>query len=195
MSRLLGLVLMVAANGAHGEWTLNNEASVVTFVSVKATHVAEIHRFADVRGRVDDEGNVDLSVELASVQTEIDIRDEAMREKLFETDVFPSADLTARVDVDRIDALGVGESLVQPVEASLSLHGYRSGLTVSLRITRLDADRLMVVSEQPVVLNARDFGLEPGLEALREIAGLPSISLAVPVTFVLVFEAIRAGLA
>ncbi len=64
-----------------------------------------------------------------------------------------------------------------------------------LRITRLDLDRLMVVSEQPVVVNARDFGLVPGVEALRKIVGLSSISLAVPVTFVLVFEAIRAGLA
>ncbi len=195
MSRLLGLALMAAAHCAHGEWTLNNEASVLTFVSVKATHVAEIHRFADVRGSVDDEGNVDLSVQLASVQTAIDIRDEAMREKLFETDVYPSAELTARVDLEKIDALGMGESLVQPVEASLSLHGQRSGLTVLLRITRLDLDRLMVVSEQPVVVNARDFGLVPGVEALRKIVGLSSISLAVPVTFVLVFEAIRAGLA
>ncbi len=193
MSRLLGLALMIAAHGAHGEWTLNSDASTLAIVSVKATHVAEVHRFTDVRGRVDDEGSLELSVELASVRTAIDIRDEAMREKLFETDAFPSADLTARVDLDRIDVLGLGESLVAPVEASLSLHGQRSALTVLLRITRLDVDRLMVVSEQPVIIDAREFGLAPGVEALRAIAGLPSISLAVPVTFVLVFEAIQAG--
>jgi hypothetical protein len=39
-----------------------------------------------------------------------------------------------------------------------------------------------------VIVNAANLGLADGLEKLREIAGLPSISKAVPVSFVLVFE-------
>ena len=41
-----------------------------------------------------------------------------------------------------------------------------------------------------MVVNAFQFQLEEGVEALREIAGLPSISLAVPVNFVFQFDSI-----
>jgi hypothetical protein len=44
------------------------------------------------------------------------------------------------------------------------------------------------MSKKPVVVNAPEFKLAEGVEALREIAGLPSISLAVPVSFVLAFD-------
>jgi len=37
-------------------------------------------------------------------------------------------------------------------------------------------------------VNASQVGLLAGIEKLRELAGLPSISPAVPVTFSLIFE-------
>jgi hypothetical protein len=45
------------------------------------------------------------------------------------------------------------------------------------------------VTLAPLVLNAADFGLAEGLESLRALAGLPAISLAVPVSAVLIFNA------
>ena len=47
---------------------------------------------------------------------------------------------------------------------------------------------LLVATRKPVVVNAPAFNLTDGVEALRAIAGLPNISLAVPVSFVLEFE-------
>ncbi|MED5420009.1 MAG: YceI family protein, partial [Pseudomonadota bacterium] len=41
---------------------------------------------------------------------------------------------------------------------------------------------------RPVIVNAWEFALGEGVEALRAIAGLDSISLAVPVSFVLAFD-------
>ncbi|OQX14641.1 MAG: hypothetical protein BWK73_09005 [Thiothrix lacustris] len=46
---------------------------------------------------------------------------------------------------------------------------------------------MQVTTVAPIVLNAADFDLAAGLTALREIAGLTSISNAVPVTFFLSF--------
>lgn len=43
----------------------------------------------------------------------------------------------------------------------------------------------MVTSAQPVIINATDYGLTDGINKLRDLAGLPSISYAVPVTFTL----------
>jgi hypothetical protein len=57
-----------------------------------------------------------------------------------------------------------------------------------LTVAKLGRQRLLVTSERPLLLNAADVGLADGVERLREIAGLPSISPAVPVSFVLLFE-------
>jgi hypothetical protein len=46
----------------------------------------------------------------------------------------------------------------------------------------------MVSSRKPVIVNAASVDLADGIEALREVANLPSISKAVPVSFVLTFE-------
>ena len=48
---------------------------------------------------------------------------------------------------------------------------------------RRSGDRLLVTSSQPVVVDAGALGLDEGVERLREIAGLPSITPAVPVSF------------
>ena len=41
----------------------------------------------------------------------------------------------------------------------------------------------------PLVINAADFDLAPGLDSLRKLAGLSAISLSVPVGAVLIFTA------
>ena len=43
-------------------------------------------------------------------------------------------------------------------------------------------------TSKPIIVTAASHGLVDGVEALREIAGLPSISRSVPVTFNVVFE-------
>jgi hypothetical protein len=48
---------------------------------------------------------------------------------------------------------------------------------------------LLVVSAQPVILNVTDYQLGKGVEQLKELAGLPSISYAVPVSFYLTLTA------
>lgn len=42
---------------------------------------------------------------------------------------------------------------------------------------------------EPLILNANDFGLLPGLEGLRKFAKLKSINPTVPVNAVLIFNA------
>jgi hypothetical protein len=45
------------------------------------------------------------------------------------------------------------------------------------------------VTLEPLVINAEDFDLVPGLETLRNLAGLSAISPSVPVGAVLIFTA------
>ena len=46
-----------------------------------------------------------------------------------------------------------------------------------------------MVTLEPLILRASEFGLLPGLENLRKLAGLKSINPSVPVSAVLIFTA------
>ena len=54
-------------------------------------------------------------------------------------------------------------------------------------MAKLDADTYSAHTVKPIIISADQFGLKDGVEALREIAGLNNISLAVPVTFSVLF--------
>jgi polyisoprenoid-binding protein YceI len=189
MNRLYSVALLTLATmPAHANWNLDGDDSAVSFVSTKAINVAEVHRFGTLSGGVDEAGQVDISISLESVDTGIELRDERMRGMLFDTETYAAATVSATVDADAIDAMSPGESADMVIEGNLDLHGESRPLTMDVVVTRSGDDRLLVVSKKPIVVNAPEFRLGEGVEALREIAGLPSISLAVPVSFVLAFE-------
>ena len=183
------LFLLALAAPAHADWVLNGERSALSFVSTKAINVAEVHKITDLSGGIAADGKADIMIGLASVDTGIEIRDDRMRDMLFETDRFGLANVSVTVDPAQLDRLDPGESSQMVVEASLSLHGVSRPLQMELMVVRSGDSRLVVTSARPVVVNASDFELAGGIEALREVAGLPSISLAVPVSFVLTFDA------
>ncbi len=185
----LSALCAFSAPAAAREWVLDNASSELNFISIKASDLGEVHRFGELAGTVEADGSASVIVQLASVDTLIPVRDERMRELLFETSVFPLATLTTRVDVAAVEALGQGESMVSVAEVLVELHGEAAPLMVDLRISRLSENRVAVTSQKPLVVNAGTFSLVEGIEALREVAGLPNISKAVPVQFFLTFEA------
>jgi polyisoprenoid-binding protein YceI len=179
---------MVLAAPAQADWVLNSERSRLSFVSTKAVNVAEVHGISDLSGGIAADGKADIMIGLTSVDTGIELRDDRMRDMLFETDRFGLANVSATVDAAKIDRLGPGDSTEMILEANLSLHGVSRPVQIELVVVRSGDSRLVATSAKPVVINAPDFGLGAGVEALREVAGLPSISLAVPVSFVLTFD-------
>ena len=170
-----------------GDWTIDNTASHIAFVSVKSGEIAEAHSFKTVSGQVSETGDANIAIELASVETNIDIRNERMREFLFETNTFPQAKVTAKLTPDSFTSLAVGDSAALTLSAVLSLHGEDNDIEADVIVTRIAADKVQVLSRTPIIVRADDFLLGTGLEKLREIANLPSITPEVPVTFSLVF--------
>lgn len=191
MSRFIALVsfAVVLTAPAHAAWVLDNDASRVSFVTTKAGAIGEVHKFTALRGSVSDSGNVEVTIELASVDTLIPIRDERMRDILFETSLFPDATLTAQIDGAALDHLAVGDITELSVGAELAMRNQTQAITLELAVAKLSDSRIMVSSMQPVVITAGQVDLVEGVEELREIAGLPSISPAVPVSVVLAFDA------
>lgn len=186
-----GTTLAVLALGFSGSalasWDLDEERSTVQFLSVKNASVAEVHHFSKVSGGIDDDGRATVAIDLASVETMVPIRNERMREMLFETVKFPEATLSAQVP-DDLDDLDAGETSRVDLELSIDLHGKTALYTATTNVTRLADGSLQVVLAAPVLVKAADFGLAGGVEMLREVAGLNTISTAVPVDATLVFE-------
>jgi hypothetical protein len=179
--------LILGSVSASAQWSLDNEASVLSFVTVKAEHIAEAHTFNSLSGSLGADGQLSVEVELASVDTLIPIRNERMREMLFEVDVFPVALLSAEVDVKELSSLEVGEWLDQEIPLTLALHGNTVGMDAAVRITQLD-DGYSASLLTPLILSADNVGLVAGVEKLRQVAGLSSIGRSVPVSFNVTFR-------
>ena len=178
----------MASLSANADWQLVNKDSRLSFVSIKAAHIAERHTFTALSGNVRENGNVELSVDLASVNTGIEIRDQRMRDLLFSVVDFPSADFTTTLDLASVNALAIGARTNLLVGGKLRVQEIVVDVETEVSAVRLADNRLMVSTTQPLLLNASALGLADGVERLRAIANLPSISLAVPVTFQLLFE-------
>ncbi|MEM8767178.1 MAG: YceI family protein [Pseudomonadota bacterium] len=174
---------------AQANWTLDNSGSQLSFVSVKAGDIAEVHTFTELTGSVGSDGHARVVIQLASVDTLIPIRNERMRDILFQTELFPTADANTRLDIVKIQRMEPSTSLVLTTEVMLSLNDTTLPITTDLLVSKLAADRVLVTTLKPIVVNAGSVDLAAGVEQLREIAGLPSISKAVPVNFVLQFVA------
>jgi polyisoprenoid-binding protein YceI len=181
------LALGIAAGPAAAGWTLDPARSHLAYVSIKAKDVGEVNTFKEMAGTITDEGQVTVSMFLDSVETLVPIRNERMREFLFQTTDYKEATLTAKVEPAVIAGMQPGQVSTITAEGNLSLHGQVQPMIVEMQAAKLDNGTVMVASTKPLIVDAAKFGLTDGVEKLREIAGLESISHAVPVTFVMTF--------
>lgn len=184
---LLFAALLSFAPNTWAEWRLDSEASSVGFLSVKNGQVVESHHFNKLEGSVSASGNATLIIKLDSVDTMIPIRNERMREMLFKTASFPDATVSVSIDMAKFGRLKAGEALSETVAGKLEMVGQSATVMVPVSVIR-GHNSVIVSSRKPVVINAANWGLTDGLEALRNIANLSSITPAVPVSFTLKFD-------
>lgn len=184
---LISSGLLIVSATASAQWTLSNEASTLSFVTVKADHVAEVHTFDELSGAIGEDGSVSIEIALASVNTLVPIRNERMQSMLFETDLFPRATITSQINSDGLANMALGSSEEIGLDFTLELHNQSQTYNATVLVSHQEAG-LIATTLKPIVVNAESFDLVAGVEALREVAGLPSISRAVPVSFTVVFE-------
>ncbi len=184
-----GLALSCVAATAGAAWTLVPGQSHVVYTSIKVfpdkqASAAENNHFESLSGAVSDDGSAEVRIDLASVATNVAIRDERMRTIVFETENHPEAIISAQVPPSVIGQDGVHQIDLSMV---LSLKGVAKPLTVPV-IVNTSGTRTTVTALQPVLVAADDFGLDGGLLELTKLAGLMYIPTTVPVYFNLVFQ-------
>ncbi|MAK65197.1 MAG: hypothetical protein CMF75_10745 [Maricaulis sp.] len=188
LAPVLALATACSQPAAQGDWTLDAAASQLNFVSIKSGDIAEVHHFTGLSGSVSEDGTAELVIDLASVETGIVVRNERMREHLFETETHPTARLTAQVDLAALYNLAPGDQTALELDGVLDLHGVEVPIFANVLVSDLNGSRVIVTTQGPVMIHAADFNLQAGLDTLQELAGLPSITPSVPVTATLVFE-------
>ncbi|WP_299649757.1 YceI family protein [uncultured Tateyamaria sp.] len=182
----LGLALAATTVSADG-WTLDGDASNLAFGSIKFNDTGEVHSFKSLDGSVAEDGTVTLGIDLSSVETHIDIRNERMVEHVFKN--APRATVSAQIDMSAMEAVAVGDSAVMEVEGTLDLLGVEVPLYGDMFVMRLTDDKVMVTTDSMMFLSTADAEIDPGVDKLMELASLPNIVRAVPVTLRLMFDA------
>ena len=178
------LVILLSALGvmapAQADWTLS-DSSRIGFVSIKNNSIGENNAFERVSGSISSSGQVSVSVDLSSVETGVGIRNERLQKMLFEVASFPTAAIDATLTDSQIAALEAGGAQAESVGVSISLHGKTVNKTANLSVSASGSD-VRITTTQPIVITAQEFGLEAGVAALQQIAGLNAISRSIPVT-------------
>ena len=183
-----GIVALLLSTGAHAEWTLDGAASSFYYVTSKAADVSEVNSFGGLRGGITDDGTATLAIDLATVNTTIEVRDQRMRDIVFQVAEYPSADITVKIDAAALEAMAPGALNVGSYTATVHLHGLSAEYAADLQVIKLDADSILVNLAKPLLVGAVSFGLAEGVEELRNLAGLPSINPNIVVDFTLVYN-------
>jgi polyisoprenoid-binding protein YceI len=175
-------------------WAIDSSQSTLNFVTTKAGQqgvagISETQVFKRYSGGVDEAGKISLNIDLASVDTGVEIRDERMRTMLWNVKATPQATFTAQLPADLLKAIGGASSQTIELNGQLQMAGQTKPVVASVRVSKLASNQILVVTRQPILINANDYGLRPGVEALRDVMGLNFLAGSAPVSFNLLLNA------
>lgn len=181
------IALYTLTLGAQAEtWTLDPSNSRISFGSVKQKSIGESHSFSGLNGTVAADGTVTATIDLATVDTDIDVRNERMIKHVFKN--APAAKLSAEMDMDALNAMKPGDAQTILVEGTLEFLGEEIPIDVDMFVMRATGDKVVAVSNDMIYLSTEELGIDAGIDMLKEIAGLEVITRATPVTIRLVFN-------
>ena len=180
------LTATTAFAGGHANWASVDGESSLAFGSVKKDTVGEVHHFSGLSGTVSESGAVSVSIDLTSVETYIDIRNERMIEHVFQAGK-AKASLSGEIDMDEVDTLAVGATTLVDFEGELAFAGLSTDIEAEMLVARLAEDRVLVTTADFIMLSTSDLGIDPGIDKLMELASLPGITRATPVAIRMVF--------
>lgn len=181
---LCAATVLCCTSFAQAQWaTLDEENSIVSYATSKLKDITEAHWFDTVTGSISDSGQVSVQIDTASINSALELRDDRIREFLYQVTDYPQITVAAQVDVG---SLTNGRSRMQ-FPATVGIMGMELNVNIDAFVSVSDS-RVTVSSATPVVVFAAQVGLTEGLMKLSELAGGIAIGAAVPVSFSLSFD-------
>lgn len=181
------VISLLATTPLLADWTLQNERSNLSYISTKVmgdgkASAAETNYFKGLSGSVSSDGTASINIDLNSVETNVDIRNDRMKKHVFEIEKFAQATATAKVP----EAVLASGTHYIDLEFELDLHGVKKTITTPVVVNSTETS-VIVTTQQAVILSASDFELEGGLQMLTKLAKLFYVPGNVPVSFSLDF--------
>ena len=186
----LGLTALTAALAFASEtaptWMVNTAASTLTFNTTKAGAagvggITETMRFTRYEGGLDAQGHIAFKIDLTSIDSGLAIRDERLQTIFWNVGTHPSVTFAAQLAPETLMKISK-ETTVVEVDGQLTMAGLTKPVKAQLQVTPVNG-KVLVSTRRPILLKADDFGLTPGVEALRAIMGLNFLAATVPVNF------------
>jgi len=177
------LLLINTATFAGSSYVIDSEFSSVNFSVTKKQYIIEPAVFQDVEGSIDEKGNLNISIDINSVDSSNPIRDNRLIDLFFQADFFPAAIVTAKID-DKI--LNSKETLqIVKIAATLEFFETKKDISLDVMVAKM-GNNIIVTSLKPIIVNAKMFNVpSENLNALSKVCGGITISDIVPVNFVL----------
>ncbi|MDK4679321.1 YceI family protein [Kingella negevensis] len=167
------------------KWESNN--TKITFLMGKVTpelkSITEPAHFDTSSAVLGVDGKFVLTIDLKSISTDIDIRNQRLKDWFFETSKFPVATVTGQLDSAQINQLKLGETLLLDQNLSLNLHGVDIPIQAALLISRVDNNRMIVNTRTPVIVDIGKIDMLEEMEKLMEGIGVSTIIQQVPISF------------
>lgn len=181
------LITSLSSMNASAQWSLAPSSAELNFLSTKVfankRSVTETSSFKTLSGIVSDEGELRLNVNLGSVDTQVSIRDQRLRDWVFEVSKYQNAKIFAKIDKANFNGLTVGKPLRIKQSLVLKIHGKELPLEADLQLVKDLDGSIHVASISPILLDVKQLGLNEGVEKLIEVMGLASINQQIPITF------------
>ena len=154
-------------------------------MSIKKGNIAQTHSFSDISGSITASKAV-LVIKPDSIDSRVPIRDERMREFLFETNLYPRIVVSIALDKS-LDKLLESRTIAITLPATLEMHGQQAEVNIHARVTQVDDSTLLVTSTSSVLVKATTFNMVEGIQKLSNLVNGLEIAEMVPVNFSLVF--------
>lgn len=176
---LLSMNVLAAEN-----YTLEPSLSAINFATIKNQYVVEPAMIDTLSGKVHDNGNFNLSVDLKGLSTGISIRDSRVNELFFNSLKFPEIKIDGQFNLDKIKNGPIKTS----VPANVTFYGTTKLINFPVIIVPTE-NYLSINSYTPIIIDSADFGIpENNLIALAETVGGIKISNRVPLNINLTFK-------
>ncbi len=183
------LLLLTASPAYASDLVIDKDRSVITYLSTKmagANTLFENNHFTDFSGEIGHDGEVVLVIALDSVVTGVAIRDERVKQHVFDVGNHPQASI--KLSLGELRATDHRSGDTRTVEALLTMRGVTHPVKGEVSVAWI-GDDLLVQTQSPVLVDARSYGMLEGFEALKNMVGLSNIPTTIPVSFKLVFVA------
>jgi len=175
------------SSAAYADWILDAENSNISYGTVKNDMIGENNTFKTISGHLNNDGQIDIEIDLSSIDTLIEIRDGRMRDIVFKVSENATAKLSGQMDLKVYDNQEIGTSRIIETTVSLELVGQKLEHDVKLLVTRLAKNKVMVTPHGVMFIDADDYDLVDAIEILRNLAGLDSIASVISMGFYLTF--------